>query len=466
MLVRMEKDHKSITTLPDTPGVYFFVGKQKKVLYVGKATSLRDRVRSYFAADLVATRGAHMARMVEEAVKVEYRETRSVLHALVLEAELIKSLHPPYNTREKDDKSFNYVVVTMGEQYPRFLTVRGKDLERVRTELVRSTENTQNSGRRTSGVFANDRTPSTVIGKGGRGGNLKEQNQNSKRNVMSEVEEALPTFGPFVHARQFKEALAIVRKIFPFYDTKKPVAALLEKRDAAFRFNESIGKYPPHGTTPSEYRKTVRHLLLFFKGKQLQLERTLEREMHAAAQKEQFEVAAERKRQLFALQHIQDVSLLTREEQRMPEEKTVRIEAYDVAHLRGKYAVGVMVVVEGGEPQKKEYRSFKIRSVDTGGDVPALKEILSRRLAHTEWEYPQVIVVDGGQQQLRAGRSVLKEAGVAIPVVAVTKDDKHRPRSMAGDRRAREQYAPDILLANAESHRFAVGRMRHAQARA
>jgi len=119
-----------------------------------------------------------------------------------------------------------------------------------------------------------------------------------------------------------------------------------------------------------------------------------------------------------------------------------------------------MVVLQEGEPQKKEYRTFKIKSVQTGGDVPALQEILSRRLAHSEWEYPRLIVVDGGKQQLQAARKVLQEAGVAVPVVAVTKDEKHRPRSVLGDRRAREKYALDILLANAESHRFAIGRMR------
>ncbi len=115
-------------TLPDTPGVYFFVGKRKEILYVGKATSLKDRVRSYFAKDLVDTRGLHMVKMVDEAVKIEHRETDSVLEALILEAKLIKELKPRYNTRDKDDKSFNYLVITTNETYPRLLTIRGKDL--------------------------------------------------------------------------------------------------------------------------------------------------------------------------------------------------------------------------------------------------------------------------------------------------------------------------------------------------
>ena len=112
--------------LPDAPGVYFFVGpksvktlkngqnesgKETEILYIGRATSLRDRVRSYFNDDVIHTRGPLVVDMVFHADKVDFVQTDSVLEAVLLEAELIREYRPKYNVREKDDKSFNYVVI-------------------------------------------------------------------------------------------------------------------------------------------------------------------------------------------------------------------------------------------------------------------------------------------------------------------------------------------------------------------
>ena len=82
--------YKDVQKLPDTPGVYFFLDKRKKPIYIGKATSLKDRVRSYFANDLIQTRGPLLVKMLEEAKSVEFKKTDSVLEALLLEADLIK----------------------------------------------------------------------------------------------------------------------------------------------------------------------------------------------------------------------------------------------------------------------------------------------------------------------------------------------------------------------------------------
>lgn len=404
----MIRDHASIRKLPDTPGVYFFIGPKRNVLYVGKATSLKDRVRSYFASDLVRTRGAHIVSMVEQARRVEYRATDSVLEALILEAKLIKNFKPAYNTRDKDDKSFNYLIITTHEEFPRLLTVRGKDIE-------------------------------TTI-----------------HNLQGADHSPLPVYGPFPHASQFKEALVLIRKIFPYYDTQKPVDGLQEAHDRKLRFNESIGIYPPAGTTVQEYARTIRHIRLFFDGKKKQLIRTLERDMHRYANIQHFEDAAIAKRQLFALRHINDVSLIRRSSEGRENTPPIRIEGYDVAHLSGKDMVGVMTVVENGEVQKKEYRTFSVKTVSKSNDTQALREILSRRLGHPEWQYPKLIVVDGGKAQLAIARTTLRESGVEIPVVAVTKDERHRPRTIQGPIKMRDAYQRDILLVNAEAHRFSL----------
>ncbi len=409
--MNLEQFKKKMKKIPDTPGVYFFLDKSKKVLYIGKATSLRDRMRSYFSPDLAATRGPLITSMIEKATSIDWRETDSVLEALILEANLIKTYKPNHNTDLKDDKSWNYVVITK-EDFPRVLLVRGKNLEQ-----------------------------------------------------EFPIETRLYTFGPFPHGTQLKEALKIIRKIFPYRDSCTPASEMekLGKRPKAC-FNRQVGLCPGvcDGTVgKTEYRKIIRRIVLLFSGKKITLIKALEHDMKAAAKEENFEEAGRLRSQVFALNHIQDVSLI-KDEYRSPTlglgtSSPTRIEAYDVAHLAGTSHVGVMVVVEGGTAQKNEYRKFRIRTATPGDDPGSLREILSRRLGHDEWPMPRIIAVDGSTAQINAAEKVLKEYGMQIPVIGVVKDEKHRPRDIRGDRSIIAGRERDILLANAEAHRFAIG---------
>lgn len=393
--------------IPDGPGVYFFLGPHKEILYIGKATSLRSRVRSYFSPDLVHTRGAFILDMIGRATSLDWREVDSVLEALIVEASLIRTNQPPYNTELKDDKSFNYVVITK-EEFPRVLLMRGREL-----------------------------------------GNDKLKDETPKLKAI---------YGPFPHGLQLKEAMKIIRKIFPFRDKCEPG----QRRPC---FNRQLGLCPgvcSGEISKEEYARTVRHLMFFFQGKKKALLKELEREMKTAAKAEEFELAAEKRRQIFALQHIQDVSLI-KDEYRKPYEPAkpnpngYRIEAYDVAHMGGKATVGVMTVVEDGVVQKEQYRTFRIRQATGGDDPGALREILSRRLNHQEWLYPRLIVVDGSTAQMNAAQRVLDEVGIRIPIVGVVKNEKHQPRGISGDKDIIHEREQDILLANAEAHRFAIG---------
>lgn len=114
--------------LPDRPGIYLFK-KGKEIIYIGKATSLRDRTKSYFNKDLIETRGPLLVDMIFRANQIDWQETDNVLEALILEANLIKEYQPKYNTKEKSDKSFNYVIITR-EKLPRVIVVRGRVLEK------------------------------------------------------------------------------------------------------------------------------------------------------------------------------------------------------------------------------------------------------------------------------------------------------------------------------------------------
>jgi excinuclease ABC subunit C len=212
-----------------------------------------------------------------------------------------------------------------------------------------------------------------------------------------------------------------------------------------------------------EYNEQLKNIKLFFEGRKSEVVRRLTRAMSDHAKKMEFELANEYKQMIFALKHIKDVSLLDQKikeySQRSSKKRgrAYRIEAYDIAHISGKYTVGVMVVVEDGEPKKSEYRKFKIRiEADRSDDTLHLEEVLMRRFNHPEWQKPDLLVIDGGTAQKRRAEKTLKTLALEIPIVSVVKDDKHKARAVLGNKEMIESYKRGILVANLESHRFAV----------
>lgn len=407
----MQRSDLDKFNLPDAPGVYLFK-KGREVLYVGKATNLRDRVKSYFDDDLIATRGPRIVDMVTQAERVAYETTPTVLEALVREAALIKQYHPKANVEGKDDKTFLYAVITR-EDIPRVLVARGKDID------------------------------------------FKAKSTNSGQKLKA-------LYGPFPSGAQLREGLRLIRRIFPFFDTEKPVRAFGKHHLAKIEFNAQIKQYP-RSFDAKEYRRTIRNIELFLAGRVKHLRKILEKEMREAAEDERFEDAAAVRRELFALDHIQDVSLVKDENlAQQGSASKMRIEAYDTAHLSGTNAIGVMTVIEGGVPVKKEYRTFRIRGIRKNDDIASLKEILTRRFRHPEWPFPKAIIVDGGKTHKKAAEEALAATGMSIPVVAVVKDERHRPREVIGARRALVSDA-DAVLANSEAHRFSLARHRRAR---
>ena len=397
--------------LPDKPGVYFFK-KDKEILYIGKATSLRSRTKSYFSRDLIATRGPLILDMTVQATALDYQQTDSVLEALILEAELIKKYQPRYNTKEKDNKSFNYVCITR-EELPKVLVIRG-------------------------------------------------------RNVLKEISSIKyqATYGPFTNGTQLRDAMKIIRRIFPYIDAQS------SKKDN-FEFYKQLGLVPD--INPSQpplirggdfplvrgsegvknYNKNITNLKLFFQGKKKKIIQNFKKDMMLFAKKKEFEKAGEIKKRIFALEHINDVALIKDEILESPTTE-YRIEAYDIAHMSGKDMVGVMTVVEGYQAVKSEYKKFIIRTQENSNDTGALEEVLSRRFRHTEWGIPSLIVMDGSVAQLNVAKRVLDRYQFNIPVVSVVKDDKHKARAIMGDESIIKIHKKSILLANVEAHRFAI----------
>lgn len=390
--------------LPDAPGVYFFLNAQKKILYIGKATSLRDRVKSYFANDLEMTRGPLLVKMVAEATSIDYKETASVLEALLLEADLIKKFHPDYNSREKDDKSFLCIVLTK-EDFPQLLTIRKKDL-----------------------------------------------GDSSKYKAV---------YGPYTNGLQLREALKIIRKIFPYRDNKCHVCGSVKNSRCKPCFNRQIGLCPGTCTsevTKREYARTIKYLETLFSGRIDKLVKDLEREMKTLAKDKKFEEASVLRNKIHALTHIQDVALIKDNALRADQGRDVfRIESYDIAHMSGKDMVGVMTVVCDRMLDKGAYRKFKIQGFDSSNDPGALREVFTRRLNHLEWPLPSLIVVDGGEVQRSVMEEVLTEHNLSIPVVSVVKDERHQPRDVLGSQELAIKHRKEILSSNAEAHRFAIG---------
>lgn len=377
--------------LPEIPGVYLIKGARGRVLYVGKAGNLRRRVSSYF----MKAHDSKIEKLLSEIKKIDYLKTETAIEALILESQLIKKYEPRYNAREKDDKSFLYVEITK-EHFPRVLLVRGKN---------------------------------TAVG--GR------------------------YYGPFTSATSIRDALRIIRKIFPY--NIHSASTIGKSKRACFDYE--LGLCP--GTcidvvSRPDYLRNVRNIKLFLSGKKKLLLAKLEKEMKEVSKKLEFEKAEKLRRQIFALKHIRDVALIT-EDQR-PETRDrgqwKRIEGYDVSNISGTSAVGSMVVFEGGKPNTDEYRKFRISAISKSDDVGMIKEVLRRRFKNP-WPYPSLILIDGGKGQVNAVKSVLSEFGLDLPVAGIAKGPSRKKNDFFGYKPTKGEE--EILVkVRDEAHRFAL----------
>ncbi|MBT5807786.1 excinuclease ABC subunit UvrC [Candidatus Uhrbacteria bacterium] len=414
--------------LPDSPGVYFYFDKKDKLLYIGKATSLKRRVGSYFTK----AHDRRIAELVGKIARIDYIKTPSVIEALVLEANQIKAHKPKYNILQRDDKSFLYLMIT-NEDYPRPLLMRGHELKKLGINPFRP-----------------------------------ELTKKDKKQFLR-------VFGPYTSSKSLRTALDLVRRTIPWSDCQPP--EVTHKYRPCF--NAQIGKCAGvcGGLVEKrEYKKIIRRLTLFFDGKKKQLLRELKREMLRASVQLRFEQAGKLKRQIFSLDHIQDVALVSREESNLPYVETDtegsinlngRIEAYDISNISGAHAVGSMVVFEHGKPAKALYRKFKIKGVEGPNDVAMMEEVMRRRLRRAQihpkaWPLPEIMVIDGGKPQVNRVQKVLDEMGMNVPIVGLAKGFDRKQDRMVYDRTNEEllrvaRRGKDLFQkARDEAHRFAI----------
>lgn len=371
-------------TAPSGPGVYFWRDASGTVLYVGRAVNLKNRLGQYFQKRLER----RIAEMVAQAHTLDWLEADSLLEAVVLEAKYIKEFWPKYNVVDRDDRSFNYLVIPQRD-YAKPLIIRGRDLKKFPPKQAK-------------------------------------------------------IFGPYQSRRLLVTALRLVRPIFPWGDctplTGKPC------------FDYQIGLCPGSCLgliSPQIYRQNLDKLSLLLGGEKKRLLKKLTKENPDQAK---------------ALQQLQDVALLEKE-QDLKQPRPTRIEGYDISHLSGQETYGSMVVFQNGETAKDEYRLFKIKDAPAHDDERALLETLSRRLRHTEWPLPSLILIDGGRPQISFLTKHLKELHQQIPVVGISKLGGDRLVFPAGSsdsfKEFTRQLKPTLLKVRDEAHRFAnYGRRR------
>ncbi len=227
--------------LPDKPGVYLFHDAGGTIIYVGKARSLKNRVRSYFQS--AASLSVKVKSLMSRAVDFEYIVTDSEVEALILEANLIKEHRPRYNVFLKDDKSYPYIKITLNEEYPRVHITR------------------------------------RLIKDGGR------------------------YYGPYTRVGAVHETLGLLKRLFPLRSCKQKEFAIKSRPCLNYHIKRCMG--PCCGMIEKEnYLSMVREVCLFLEGKQEELVKRLTRRMEDASEKLEFERAAEIRDQLRSIKDI------------------------------------------------------------------------------------------------------------------------------------------------------------------
>lgn len=393
---------KLIENLPKTPGVYEFCAKQGKILYIGKATSLKDRVSSYFLKNAHLDR-PHIGPMIAEIADIKIHETDSVLEALILEANLIKKFQPKYNVREKDDKSFGYFVITK-EEFPRVLAVFKTQLGKYHAKSI---------------------------------------------------------YGPYMSKHQMEMALKLIRRIFPFHSIK----AKTEKGCLDFQIGRCPGPYAG-AISKKDYFKNIHGIEMILQGKKKNLLKELMKQMKEYSKNSKFEKAAEARNRIFALEHIRDIALISSDMVSKglaaggDKVDHLRLEAYDISNIGGDYATGSLVVFAGKKADKSQYRKFKIMTVDGIDDIGMMREVLRRRFQN-DWPLPDLIFVDGGKGHLNMAENVVAEFKHDIPVVGIAKGPTRKKLDMYYNKEAQifQNVISDSRLVEKirnEAHRFAI----------
>jgi excinuclease ABC subunit C len=364
---------KKLKTLPGEPGVYFHKSASGEVIYVGKAASLRNRVRQYFQASRL--RDAKTDALVAEIVDTDWITVETELDALFLESEMIKRYMPRYNIALRDDKSQLYVRVPLNDAYPSVTFTRGP------------------------------------------------------------LDDGATYFGPYYNGWAIKKALLYLRRVFP-YSTHDVMPKRLclqyhlglcpgveAQKISSVEYKESLKKLLRYlrGERKVLMREIERDMKQAAKNHQFE---------EATILRNRLRYLKELQRQIvFGDREFMDLS----KDQGLAGLKTLlglpdvprRIEGYDISHMSGTNNVASMVVMTNGLADKSQYRKFKMQ-LPGNDDFGHMRETMRRRFSakHDDWPKPDLIMIDGGKGQLSAAMGVVRELGLDIPMIGLAKREE------------------------------------------
>ena len=398
-----KKLQDKVTKLPEAPGVYIFKDAGGAILYIGKAKSLKKRVQSYFSRDLAMKTQAMIARVSD----IEYRPTSSESQAQILEASLIKEHLPQYNISLKDDKSFPWIKIS-NEEFPLVTISRRKKRDPADTATY---------------------------------------------------------FGPYTNVELLRQAFKVMRKIFGFRTCKTL------SRKACLYYRLLLCPAPCIAKISRQrYNQLIQEIKLFLDSRYEDLIAQLGKRMNEAVKLRRFEEAARLRDQIAALGAIGNApgsqAILNELEdlrQFLKLDKTPqRIEAFDISNIQGTSPCGSMVSFYKGQPDKNNYRRFRIRTVAGIDDYRMLAEVVERRYRRVIEEglvRPDLILIDGGRQHLLTAQRQLQALHLDIPLASIAKDRENiyvsgndQPLHLTSDTPALNL----IRRVRDEAHRFAV----------
>lgn len=373
--------------LPHKTGVYIMRDAAGEILYIGKAIDLAKRVAQYFNPNKEDVKNQSLAPLIR---RIDYILCESEREALLLERRLINENQPFFNVMWKDGKTYPYLKLTMGEDFPRLFTTRRKV--------------------RDGGLY----------------------------------------FGPFPRVAPVKGLLRYLwkQKMFPLrpcrwdFSVEKPLDPRKIKECLYYHTRECPA--PCAGRiTKDDYRSIAERAALFFKGKYKELRTVFEREMKAASAALDYEKAALLRDNMLALGlmgerirvraveadevggHLAATRAVTALQKALDlPAPPVHVECFDISHFQGHQTVASMTCFMGGRPHRDHYRKFKIREVSGIDDFKSMHEAVYRRYKRLQSEkasLPDLVLIDGGKGQLGAAAGALKELKLKIPLASLAK---------------------------------------------
>lgn len=449
MQLVIENDKNFLQQIPEVSGCYIFRSKDSQVIYVGKALNLRKRVKQYFEfnPDIKPSDKLEPKKkiMVRKSKSIEVIFTDSEIEAFILETNLIKKYKPRYNKLMVDDKNYSFIKFT-NEDFPKIKFVREK------------------------------------------------------------IKDGSVYFGPYPNSFPAKETIKRLRKLFPYRSCNRKMQEVSDNgklkvissdTKPCLYYHLGLCNAPCASLELKKaYRYNINQIKSYLRSEKPEIISNLENKMLEHSKNLEFEKASEIRDRINNLKYITQrvkvsekfdetawkkylaernkiaLSNLNSELSKRgiiePTNNLGRIECYDISNIQGKFAVGSMVVANGGFMAKSQYRKFKINSKDTPDDFLMMNEVLERRFNLNNKKedasflaIPDLIIIDGGKGQLSSASEILEKLNLKIPIVGLAKKEEiiiWQTEDGFRSYRLKDKSEEKFLIQRIrdEAHRFAI----------